>query len=307
MRGATGDAAGAASATGAGAGSTSATATGAPTLARAPACERWRAAELERDSGSESDCEAVDLAPLFVERSVSQAAARVALELAGGVQLDVAQDSGARRAGGDAALAGGLTERMSQTGSVVWDGSVAAAELLAEAAASGEAWVRDARRALELGAGATGLGGLCLAKLAGTRLELVALTDRAPLLERLRGNVARNGLAQDARVQVAEVLWGETRRADWAGTMDLVVAAACVYDAPLVDPLLDTIALYLRPAGGRCLASFDASVGRTAAYAHFLARARARFASVLELPPRDRLPHVRIFALAGLRRIVAQP
>ncbi|KAJ6567171.1 putative methyltransferase-domain-containing protein [Mycena vulgaris] len=86
---------------------------------------------------------------------------------------------------------------------------------------------------LELGSG-TGLVGLVAAMLGGT----VWLTDQAPLLSIMRGNVAINKLSP--LCVVAELNWGEPIPAD-IPRPDLILAADCVYFEPAFPLLVQTL------------------------------------------------------------------
>lgn len=108
--------------------------------------------------------------------------------------------------------------------------------------------------------------------------EYVALTDRPEQMAVLREQVELNALPRSPaqRVDVRPLLWGQPVAPDDSGRFDIIVAADCVYDPELVDPLLDSIAALAAPTAA-VLVAFDTSIGRHGAYERFAAAAAARF------------------------------
>ena len=100
------------------------------------------------------------------------------------------------------------------------------------------------RRVIEVGAG-LGLCGLVCAALGHPTL----LTDRSECLPLLEEGVGRNQLAGLATVR--ELEWGDVSAARQLGPMDLVLASDCIYELPMVRPLIETlVALLEGPEGG---------------------------------------------------------
>ena len=157
----------------------------------------------------------------------------------------------------------GTDDGSSETGAVVWDGSV----LLCRAAER----IAPASRVLELGAGC-GAAGIAAA-LAGAR---ATLSDRPHRVAALEANAAANG------VDVACVALDWRAPYDAAlGAFDVVLCADCVYDLDLVGPLLRAAAAALA-AGGVVLVAVDTAVHRDKAYAAFEAAAPCLFEVVEE-------------------------
>ena len=237
------------------------------------------------------------LTPLFEEHLTDQGCDSLELDIGGRI-CTVKQDRGQRSRGGaaqegdvdDPTARPGLTEHVSTTGAVVWDGSVVLARYLA---AHGLA---EGARVVEVGAGCSGLPTLA-ALTSGAGAALCVASDRAPLLPSLRANLERSlrGPVERARLVVLELLWGAelpaqlAERAGGRSTFDVVAAADCVYDAELVDPLVRTLHA-LCAADGVVLCAWDASVGRRQSYALLRARLPELFGSVEEVPFERRLP-----------------
>jgi len=90
------------------------------------------------------------------------------------------------------------------------------------------------RNVLELGSG-TGLVGL----VAGMLGANVWITDQAPLLETMRNNVIMNGLSE--RVSPLELNWGDVLPQSLPPSLDLILAADCVYFEPAFPLLVQTL------------------------------------------------------------------
>ena len=109
---------------------------------------------------------------------------------------------------------------------------------------------------LELGAGC-GAAGLAAALGAdpADAAALLVLTEKPELVPHLRANVEANAAALDDRaVRVLPLDWVAASAEDWdcllaAGQFDLVVAADCVYELPLLKALADAAARALAPDG----------------------------------------------------------
>lgn len=259
-------------------------------------------AELER----EEDEPCVDLCPLFEDRLVSHAASEVFFDFGHGARLSVRQAPGDRRVDDFDAPACCPTERTTRTGAVVWDGAVVLAALVAHSGTG----KNPAPRLLELGAGGHGLVGLA-ALLSGFCCA-ATLTDREPLLEQLRLNVAAS-LGHDAALagmcDVRPLLWGDTTSLSELGDFDIVVAADCVYDVESADVLAETIAAVLVQGQNRgegrldaeALVSFDRALDRHVAYASFLSRCASLGLVSTELdqaPGKYQKPSVAVFRLS---------
>ncbi len=209
------------------------------------------------------------------------------LDLGAGRRVVIPMDRGAQRRG--VAGASG-TEAASETGAVVWDGSV----LLARANAL-EPPERK-RDVLELGAGC-GLAGIAWAVTEGCNLTL---TDRPHRLRALRENAARNGV----EATVAALDW---TRAEF-GAYDVVLAADCVYDEALATPLVRAMSYAMRD-GSVALVTVDEANRRPAALRAFLRVAERAFSYFREDPmeSRSRWSHghdresIRLFVCRGPR------
>mmetsp|Transcript_41173 Transcript_41173/g.96581 ORF Transcript_41173/g.96581 Transcript_41173/m.96581 type:complete len:276 (-) Transcript_41173:99-926(-) len=218
------------------------------------------------------------LAPLFEEHLVDHASDSLVLDL-GGRRVSVLQDRSLLSAG-DATQLGSLTESTRTTGAVAWDGGVVLARFLLS-----RGWAANAR-VVELGAGCGGLP--TLAALFGGAARCTA-TDRSLLLPGLRANLRRNLRAEEVRrVEVAERLWGEVLPEGEVGAAEVVLAADCVYDAEMVEPLLLTMHASCAPEGV-ALCAWDGSVGRRRSYALLRGRIGGYFEKVEEVPFAGRL------------------
>ena len=207
-------------------------------------------------------------------------------------------DRGAQRRG--VAGASG-TEAASETGAVVWDGSV----LLARRTARGRPEA-EKRNVLELGAGC-GLAGLAWALTEDCNLTL---TDRPHRLQALRENARRNGV----EATVAALDWTraleDAAQHELFGSSDVVLAADCVYDEALATPLVRTMS-YAMHDGSVAFVAVDEANRRPAALRAFLRVAERAFSYFREEPygmePRSRWSHghdresIRLFVCRGPR------
>jgi len=158
------------------------------------------------------------------------------------------------------------TEGLSETGAVVWDGTIFLAKRL-------PVFPRGAV-VLELGAGCGLLSLACAARGATS----VVVTDRSHRIEALRSNVTAC-----AACRVEALDWRDPNVELYGRPFDYVVAADVVYDVALVGPLVDTIRKALfsrRRRSAVALVAADVSIGRTAAYEAFEDRCRRTFADV---------------------------
>ncbi len=132
------------------------------------------------------------------------------------------------------------------------------------------------RRILELGAGCGTCG--IAAAMAPPGGHTVVLTDKAEVCDHLQRNVAANGaavLAAGSSVHVAPLLWRHAlpQSVVWTewdavkrhGPFDVIIACECVYELPLLEALIDTIAHgaaeYARAVeAGRARASAEATM-----------------------------------------------
>ena len=221
-------------------------------------------AQLADDSSDGDDANLVGLRALGEDEPlVDPNADTFELDLGAGRRVVIPMDRGAQRRG--VAGASG-TEAASETGAVVWDGSV----LLARANAL-EPPLRKKRNVLELGAGC-GLAGLAWALTEDCNLTL---TDRPHRLQALRENARRNGV--DATVAALD--W---TRAEF-GAYDVVLAADCVYDEALATPLLRTMSYAMRD-GAVALVTVDEANRRPTALKAFLRVAERAFSYFREEP-----------------------
>ena len=271
--------------------------------------EDSRAAICREDgnSGGESDDEAEmweGLMPLHIERIVDHSNPIFTLPFnIGSKQISIEQDIEARRrpafdVADDAVDMGNdLTERDSKTGAVLWDGAVVAASLLEECSNAGSTHrFRDqlnpkGKVVVELGCGCSALPGQVAAALGAKR---VALTDLECIVESgnisvLHRNIERNGFSGD--VDLLPHKWGVPIPAGLSG-VQLILAADCIYDLSLVEPLLSSVSNIMTESkqnGATCVAlvTFDTSVGRHKAYELFEKEARARFEHVEFLDEND--------------------
>ena len=133
-------------------------------------------------------------------------------------------------------------------GSIVWDSAIVLARLLLDEAKFHSKFFAPPRRFLELGAGC-GLAGIA----AALRGATATLTDVAGVLPRLRRNVNVNrhllSTAEGgaAALDVAELDWTRLAGAlaDPTATIrapyDVILLADCVYQADIVEPLVDAL------------------------------------------------------------------
>ena len=272
---------------------------------------RGRAATCTEDgnSGGESDNDEAEmwegLMPLHIERIVdhSNPIFTLPFNIGSKQQISIEQDIEARRrpafdvAESAVEMGNDLTERDSKTGAVLWDGAVVAASLLEECSNAGSTHrFRDqlnpkGKVVVELGCGCSALPGQVAAALGAKR---VALTDLECIVESgdtsvLRRNIERNGLSGD--VDLLPHKWGDPIPAGLSG-VQLILAADCIYDLSLVEPLLSSVSNIMiksKQNGATCVAlvTFDTSVGRHKAYELFEKEARSRFEHVEFLDEND--------------------
>lgn len=136
-------------------------------------------------------------------------------------------------------------------GTTVWDASIVLAKYLEKNAKKGafsKAHVQN-KRAIELGAGISGLAGMCLA-LMGANVVMTDITSK--VLDLLTQNVEYNLSPASLRLNSGISECGETdvQELDWANPdhiarfnppIDFIVAADCVYNEASVAIFLDTI------------------------------------------------------------------
>jgi predicted nicotinamide N-methyase len=191
-----------------------------------------------------------------VEASASAAASELLLSALGAASppsppflfntsIPVVAGAEARRA---VTIALETSEEDELEGSIVWDSAIVLARLLLDEAKFHPKFFAPPRRFLELGAGC-GLAGIA----AALRGAAVTLTDIAGVLPRLRRNVEvnRHLLAEAeggaATLDVAELDWTRLAGAlaDPAATVrapyDVILLADCVYQADIVEPLVDAL------------------------------------------------------------------
>ena len=244
------------------------------------------------------------LMPLHIERIVDHSNPIFTLPFSVGSkqQISIEQDIEARRVGvdvddGTEEVGNDLTERDSKTGAVLWDGAVVAASLLEECSNAGSTHrFRDllnpkGKVVVELGCGCSALPGQVAAALGARR---VVVTDLECIVETgdtsvLRRNIERNGLSGD--VDLFPHKWSDpipTESLD----VQLILAADCIYDLSLVEPLLSSVSSIMAESkanGTTCVAlvTFDTSIGRHKAYESFEEEARKRFDYVEFLDEND--------------------
>ena len=141
---------------------------------------------------------------------------------------------------------------------------------------------------VELGCGCSSVPSQVAATLGARR---VLLTDLCCIVDTdiLRRNIERNGLSDN--LDLLPHKWGDTIPAELSDAQ-LILAADCIYDLSLVEPLLSSISNIMAAAkenGIACVAlvTFDVSIGRHKAYALFKQEAHARFESVKILDEDD--------------------
>ena len=262
--------------------------------------------------------------PLHIEKIVDHSSPIFTLPFnIGSKQISIEQDLEARRRPAfdmaDDAAECDLTERDSKTGAVLWDGAVVAASLMEGCSNAGSRYqFRDllnpkGKMVVELGCGCSALPGQVAATLGAERAVLTDLEcfiggygDDGSVLRR---NIERNGLSDE--VDLLPHKWGDPVPADLSD-VQLILAADCIYDLSLVEPLLLSISDFMTAAkanGNTCVAlvTFDTSIGRHKAYQLFDQEARARFESVEFLDEneisRDGLAtdSVKAYILSGLK------
>ena len=256
-------------------------------------------AQLMDDSSDGDDANLVGLRAIGEDEPlVDPNADTFELDLGAGRRVVIPMDRGAQRRG--VAGASG-TEAASETGAVVWDGSV----LLARRTARGRPEA-EKRNVLELGAGC-GLAGLAWALTEDCNLTL---TDRPHRLQALRENARRNGV----EATVAALDWTraleDAAQHELFGSSDVVLAADCVYDEALATPLVRTMS-YAMHDGSVAFVAVDEANRRPAALRAFLRVAERAFSYFREEPygmePRSRWSRghdresIRLFVCRGPR------
>ena len=264
------------------------------------------------------------LMPLHIEKIVDHTNSIFNLPFkVGSKQISIEQDIEARRrpafgvaAGDDLKEGCDLTEHDNITGAVLWDGAVVASSLI-ERCSNVDSTHRfqdqlDPRGkvVVELGCGCSAVPSQVAATLGAKR---VLLTDLCCIVDTdiLRRNIERNGLSDTSNVDLLPHKWGDTIPAELSDAQ-LILAADCIYDLSLVEPLLSSISNIMAAAkenGIVCVAlvTFDVSIGRHKAYALFEQEAHARFESVEILDEddisRDDLAteSVKAYILVGLK------
>eukprot|EP01105_Mastigella_eilhardi_P020230 TRINITY_DN479_c1_g1_i1.p1 TRINITY_DN479_c1_g1~~TRINITY_DN479_c1_g1_i1.p1 ORF type:complete len:346 (-),score=100.01 TRINITY_DN479_c1_g1_i1:754-1707(-) len=137
-------------------------------------------------------------------------------------------------------------QRLNPVGLVAWP----AGFFLAEFLLNNPSLVEN-RTVLELGAG-VGFTGLALA--CAARPARVVLTDYLPsVLDNLLQNVEinRQRICVGTEVEVSALDWSTPQLPPSCTPADVVIAADCVYDPELSAALVGTLAVALRPEGGR--------------------------------------------------------
>ena len=138
-------------------------------------------------------------------------------------------------------------------GSSLWDSALP----LAEWCRGRQLWGEKASwRVLEVGAGC-GSASIAAALNSGGRVASVVLTDKADVLPHVERNLVANreGLARAGVVATALPLdWVASSPSEWesalaGGPFDLVLAADCVYELPLLDALVGVALRALAPEG----------------------------------------------------------
>jgi len=190
------------------------------------------------------------------------------------------------------------SERDSATGAVVWNTSVVLGQFLVHNAAS---FNLAGASGIELGSG-LGLGGLLLL-LAGC--GSVTLTDRGEILPLLTHNVTANKaqFLDSQSAQVISLQWGELTSKEM-GPFDIVIAADCVYDRGIVDPLLATLKA-ISTVRTKIYVGWDTAIGFYDVYKFFCTRATKDF--LLELVPRDKLHPKYNKATVALYKLTRRP
>ena len=141
---------------------------------------------------------------------------------------------------------------------------------------------------LELGAG-VGLTGLFLRNALAAETRLVLTDGVPPVLDRLRENVALNGMA--GTVDCALLDWSDAATPAGAGAMvsefgqhaDVLIAADCVYDPTIVDPFVAVLAAFLVD-GPSQYALIASTMRQPETYALFTAAAAAAGLILTDLP-----------------------
>lgn len=158
-----------------------------------------------------------------------------------------------------------------ETGGRVWDAAIGLSAYLHFQWKANPTSTAD-RVVLELGAG-PGLPGLLLSLYGAA--ERVLVTDVVPAtLDNLERNIALLPPSAQARVRVGRYDWCD-RAAEVPSPVDLILAADCVYEPELAEPLLSTIAAILRRNGPRATALLAAE-RRGGAWEYFEARMQQR-------------------------------
>jgi predicted nicotinamide N-methyase len=136
-------------------------------------------------------------------------------------------------------------------GTTVWDASIVLAKYLEKNAKKGifsKSRVAN-KKAIELGAGISGLGGMCLA-LMGANVVMTDITSK--VLDLLTQNVEHNlspaslrmnsGISDCGQTDIQELDWAKPDQiARFNPPVDFIVAADCVYNEASVSIFLQTI------------------------------------------------------------------
>ena len=162
------------------------------------------------------------------------------------------------------------SEAESATGAVIWNTSIILGMYFIKN------FNRDSKstermRGLELGSGC-GAGGILLSIAGCTD---VTLTDRKEIMPLLRENIASNKGYLSGKVKTSVYRWGKGVPLDGA-PFDVIIAADCVYDIEIVEPLLSSL-IDVSNRSTIIYLGWDRSIGFHDVYKTFLDSAKKDF------------------------------
>jgi predicted nicotinamide N-methyase len=160
------------------------------------------------------------------------------------------------------------SEAESATGAVIWNTSLVLGMYFVKNGSG-----LKGKRGLELGSGC-GAGGILLSIAGCTH---VTLTDRKEIMPLLQENIAKNMDALSGKVETSTYRWGGSKKLGVSkSSYDVIIAADCVYDIEIVDPLISSL-IDLSNEQTRIYLGWDRSIGFHDVYKTFLDTAEKDF------------------------------
>ena len=158
------------------------------------------------------------------------------------------------------------SEAESATGAVIWNTSL----IIGMYFVKNQKKLRGTR-GLELGSGC-GAGGILLSVAGCTD---VLCTDRKEIMPLLQENIEKNKDVLSGKVDTGVYRWGKGVSLKGA-PFDVIIAADCVYDIEIVEPLLSSL-IDVSDKSTRIYLGWDRSIGFHDVYKTFLDSAKKRF------------------------------